>query len=889
MPSVRPRLGALLAGLVLAGLPACTADDAAAPAAAPAADAVAAAAVETAAAGEPVAALGLPERLVPERWLVLEAVDARGRRPLRPDAVYARHIWQPDAEPPREGEALRGENGEEQRWQLAPAGENGAPVGDGSPAWASTEIEVPVDGVMIANLQRALTLHVNGRPFTGDYYGYGQGGVPVPLRAGSNHVFVSAIRGKPSLVFTRPEGALMRAEWGDVRSNLVQGSREARPLGLALMNTTEQRLAPLVVELLGDELFAPTRFELPQGMAPLAVARLSLPQVLRPGAVIPEGESVERSFTARAPGAELAGELKLTLVASDEPRLNSFVSAIDGTVQKYGVHPPADAAGFVPEPGATVGPGADAGLVLSLHGAGVNPMGQARAYSARPDFWVVVPTNRSPFGFDWQDWGRQDAYEVLADALAFTGTRRGRVYLAGHSMGGHGTWHLAALDPDGFAAAAPSAGWESFDSYGGRPEGDMKALWHAADAASDTLSLIDNLVQVPTFVVHGTADDNVPPEQAHTMLAALEAAGASPQSHFAEGKGHWWNGDDAPGADCVDWPGIFELFRRSAIPERVPTARFTCVDPGLDSTHHGLEVVQARRGGEAVTLDARWLDGTTAPEAREQLERLLRKAGRQGELPADLRLVEVRAHNLRRLRVHPGVDAVFLVDVDESGAVLAAAGTFLVPAGGPVDLLWDGKWRVAGPVPETEKRPERTGPFKRAFDHGFAFVTGTAGSAQETAELADRARALALEWAYRANGYAPVLTDREFLEHGHDGNLVLLGNADTNAAWDAALATDAPLRAMRGALLLGDELLEGDDLACLAVLPRRGRDDRLVAVVGDSGPAGTRLHAVTAPFTSGVGIPDYLVFDGRVLTDGDGGVLAAGWFDHRWRLPSSGR
>ena len=79
-------------------------------------------------------------------------------------------------------------------------------------------------------------------------------------------------------------------------------------------------------------------------------------------------------------------------------------------------------------------------------------MDQARAYAPKPDFWIVCPTNRGRFGFDWQDWGRLDAYEVLDDALKATGVDPRRVYLTGHSMGGHGTWHLAANDPGRFLA-----------------------------------------------------------------------------------------------------------------------------------------------------------------------------------------------------------------------------------------------------------------------------------------------------------------------------------------------------------------------------------------------------------------------------------------------------
>ena len=63
--------------------------------------------------------------------------------------------------------------------------------------------------------------------------------------------------------------------------------------------------------------------------------------------------------------------------------------------------------------------------------------------------------------------------------------------------------------------------------------------------------------------------------QARKMIEALEEVGASPASHFQPGAGHWWDGDAAPGADCLTWPAIYELFgrhRRETAPTEI---RFT--------------------------------------------------------------------------------------------------------------------------------------------------------------------------------------------------------------------------------------------------------------------------------------------------------------------------
>ena len=72
----------------------------------------------------------------------------------------------------------------------------------------------------------------------------------------------------------------------------------------------------------------------------------------------------------------------------------------------------------------------------------------------------------------------------MLNAVATSRTSPLGVCLTGHSMGGHGTWHLAANDPDQFLAIAASAGWASFDTYpsGPRPDSALSSFWRGADA-----------------------------------------------------------------------------------------------------------------------------------------------------------------------------------------------------------------------------------------------------------------------------------------------------------------------------------------------------------------------------------------------------------------------
>jgi predicted peptidase len=88
-----------------------------------------------------------------------------------------------------------------------------------------------------------------------------------------------------------------------------------------------------------------------------------------------------------------------------------------------------------------------------------------------------------------------------------------RVYVTGNSMGGNGTWALAAKCPERFAAIAPICG--------------------VGDASST-----GRLKNVPTWAFHGADDRVVPPEKSERMIAALKKAGGDAKLTVYPGVGH---------------------------------------------------------------------------------------------------------------------------------------------------------------------------------------------------------------------------------------------------------------------------------------------------------------------------------------------------------------
>jgi pimeloyl-ACP methyl ester carboxylesterase len=779
------------------------------------------------------------EPIVPKNWLVIEPVDKSGRRPLRPDAVFAKHLLERGAPPPKKGEVLRGEADKDCAWKEATAGEDGRL--EGSIGYAYSAIESDAERVWMAKLSGASQLYVNGAGFVGDAYGYGFGGVPIALAKGQNDVFVAGVRGGFRLELWEPEGELFLASWDvtlpDVvaRTDAILGGRGA----VVVVNSSIRTQAARIV---------------PSGaLPPLSIAKV--PFAFGFGLTSPANQTKHTiTVTLDDAASKSRRTFDIALRSAGEPRRSTFVSSEDDSVQEYAVRPATDK---------------QTAVVLSLHGASVDCWSQINAYSSKPEFTIIAPTNRRPYGFDWQDWGRTNAYETL---ITECGEVPSPLYLTGHSMGGHGTWSLAANDPDAFAAIAPSAGWASFDTYGGRPQGEFAELWQAADGTSRTLNLLENLVQIPTFVLHGTADDNVPLAEAETMEKALTDAGHPPQFHHQEGAGHWWDGDRAPGADCVDWPEIFELFRNTKPRGPAISTHFTTVDPSVDAGNSWLAVLELERYGLPAEVTS--------------------------SMRKDDKALDIVTKNVRYLRLQSLLGAPEKLLVDGGEIPIAHGGVDLLREKDAWTVL-PGTPHLASPISAAAgwraKSPEFSGPFKRAFRRHFVLVYGTAGTPEEQRESYERARADAQIWWYRGNGYARLLSDSEYLadkSRATSGrNAILYGNADTNRVWKERVGERSPIQARRGSIKLGGREWKGNDLCAFFVFPSTlgdTDDPELFGLVGDSGPQGTRLGYTLATFVSGVGYPDYTVFGPQVLARGDGGVLAAGWFDALWQLDGHG-
>lgn len=782
--------------------------------------------------------------------LAIRGVMRSGRNPVFTDAVLAQMAANPNWAP-KPGDTV--EVGDQKRtWEkLAPREDGSFPGNAFGGGYAYFEVESPKEQVMVLESAGWGLVYADGAPRGGDPYGFGYLKLPVKLRAGKTPFLFSSGRGNPSAKLTPPPAPAFLNLGDPTFPDLVVGQTGAFWGAVVVVNASEQWTRDLRVIARLDS-GRPYETAVPP-IPPLTFRKIPFAV----GVDEPIAEPGDRPLSltlATEDGMLDFQKSSLRVRGPLQTRKVTFWSQIDGSIQYYALNP-------------AQSPDAQA-LVLTLHGASVEAIGQADAYKGKDWCNIVAPTNRRPYGFDWEEIGRLDAMEVLEHARNSLKTDPLQTYLTGHSMGGHGAWTVGFHFPDQWGAVAPCAAWISFFTYGGGAHAEPKnpvdeVLFRAANA-SETLLMLPNAMNWPIYIHHGDKDETVPIREARTMKETLEKAGhGSVTLHEQPGGGHWFG-------ESVDFAPIFDLFKTV---RRTPPAQKDAVDFATANL--------------AATSKAWWVQilRQEVPMAVSRV-RFKRTGGR----------VVGTTENVQALRLESeaflGAGNPRVVEID--GQTLSFPNT-IEPAPAMTLVKRLGKWVANGSDLRSGKTPKQTGPFKNVFRNTFQFVYGTAGTPEETAANLNKARYDAEVFGYRGNGSAAILSDRDYMAFLEEQsklvfirkpdvpNVILYGNATTNAAYSTVL-DEMPLRVVRGEVRVGEKAFKGDDLACLIVRPRKDDSEALVGIVASTGPAGQRVLERLPYFVSGVHYPDWIVISAEMLLKGSAGIRAAGFFGNDWSL-----
>ncbi len=827
-----------------------------------------------------------------EDALVLPAVGKFQRTPVYTDEVeYLRAHGQ--LESPREGAAIAPADGEPRAWKRILAAEDGffrdEALGGG---YAFLAWDAPGDRVLLLEATGQSAAFVNGEPRAGDPYNYGKLSLPVRVRAGRNEILLPCGRGQVKVTLTPPPKPLFLDTKDLTLPNLLVGEETKAWGAITVVNAT--RLPASLLRIGASVRGGKERLSREYSLVELSARKCAFP-LETDGPWEAEGDVPlrVRLYAGDPGGRRVLDETTVSLKAVHASTLHTrtFLSSIDDSVQYFAVMPRASRSDATPPatdsadpPVASADPQAASAdpplpaLFLSLHGAGVEASGQAACYAPKDWGVVVAPTNRRSFGFDWEDWGRLDAMEVLDIASRTFRIDPRRVYLTGHSMGGHGTWQIGATLPDRFAAIGPSAGWETFWSYAGAvrlsSDDPVEAMLARATNPSDTVVLSRNYAQNGVYVLHGDADDNVPVARARAMRSRLAEFHGDFAYYERPGAGHWW------GNACVDWPAMFEFFQRHArpAPEDVLHVEFITANPGVSSRCDWLTIAAQVRPLMFSSADIRLDSEHNAFTGKtENVERLtldlvaMRKAWAARKPVKD---DESQAPTAPPSSVSVTLDGQTLADIP-------------VPDGDqPLHFTRSVEgWSLSGPPAPSLKSPRRYGPFKDAFRNRMIFVYGTQGSAEENAWALAKARFDAETFWYRGNGSPDVVADKNFDPAKEpDRSVILYGHSTMNAAWSRLLPQDCPVNVKPGSVQIGERVFQGDDLACLFLRPRPGSETACVAIIAGTGLPGMRMTDRFPVFMSGVAYPDCTVISSEMLRTGAKAVRAAGFFGNDWSV-----
>jgi dienelactone hydrolase len=703
---------------------------------------------------------------------------------------------------------------------------------------------------------RGVTL--NGMNIMTDYYGLKRWEPPVILESGRNEVILKLNSYSDTVQFGfsfLPDSDNVRIVNNDVTyPDAVENTIVDSWVGVPIVNCTDEWLKDIILDIGGDEYLKLNSVE-NISIPPLGVIKIPVKlQSVKPFPSVTNDRGknyiqLNIKVTENEKHYVKEGSIKIPLRKHGDDRRETFLSKMDNSVQFYGIKEP-----ILYEPSKHYG------MIFSLHGAGVDALGQVGAYAPRDWAFVVAPTNRREYGFNWQEQGRIDALEVLEVIRSRYPIDDNRIMLTGHSMGGHGVWHFGTFYADKFAAMAPACGWMSIDMYipmfltkynTYAPPG-LKSIWELGYLPDRPQFSLNNLYNLPVMIMISGADDNVPPVHGRLFAASMRRLGMNPEVHDIPGKPHWFDDDTIrPGADVTD-AVFFEKFYKYKVRNQYPDeVKFVMTDAAVTSKLYWVKIIDTYKYPEPASVDAKWIDNN---------------------------YLDVTSGNVSMMEIKLKDESTSQVNVNWNGNTMNISPT-------------DGVLQIKDPdfVPAISNLTKAIapGPMKRAYMDPFVIIIGSNTDEQTFNSYLNAARQQSIFWWYNANGYVEIMTDKDASpEKIKDKNLILIGTQEDNLLLkDKILLTPVQISGT-GIYIDGNELVKGE-YAVKFIYPDTSNNNRLILFsTGTSSKYALLAEAFPAYATSG-GLPDFIIFNEKVREYGFGGLTAAGYFDKVWKFDRS--
>lgn len=182
--------------------------------------------------------------------------------------------------------------------------------------------------------------------------------------------------------------------------------------------------------------------------------------------------------------------------------------------------------------------------LLYLHGAGVDIRFDyaQKGILCQNETWVIQPSGRSPWGYDWQTISHLSAraslesfasnlYGVLHNVkVKLAKIDLKKTMVTGHSNGGQGAYYYSSHRPDEVIGAVMGAGYMSLAEYVpltwqlGRHFNDaaLNGILQSSLNAFENDLFASNLAGLPILIKYGSVDNNVPTWHSREMASIIQ-------------------------------------------------------------------------------------------------------------------------------------------------------------------------------------------------------------------------------------------------------------------------------------------------------------------------------------------------------------------------------
>lgn len=827
-----------------------------------------------------------PDEIVQLHWLVAGAFQSQGSNALFKDylAQGETRPWQVKA-----GEAAGENSAGIVRWQEANMSEDGAinfakifPGEKRAVAYAYTEINAPRAQTLAATIGSGnnIQIRLNGEIVLESRLSRkpeaDEDTLVLPLRKGLNTILVKMEGGgndwKLWWTTHQPTAKLFVNSHNTIIPDFRENEAVSAWGQIEIANASGEELENITVETVGDDFVFPSRSEA-ISLKPAEVRRVPVwINAKRAG-----NQTSEKPIRLRvaADGAKQFIEFKPRVKKADGYFVTTYRSTVDGSVQPFSVFLPND---FKPEKTYP--------LILLLHGAHVTDWAQnIVSYDAKD--WAIQVAVHDRGNNRYRDIGEVDLDEVRREVKRRYRIDDEKVYLAGHSMGGYGTWWQATRRPDMWASVSPQAGYTDYTLYLRGESARLKNPFQKRLLESwSPLNFAENLLHVPAFVVHGAKDDNVSVEHSRKMTARLQELGYKFDYYENPEGGHWWGPRGKNyGTEIVDNPKIWQFLRQTKQRADAPRKVIYKTDTLQYNKAYWVTIDELERANQMSRVEAE----TTTPnlivvktenikqftlDLSEKLVeinqpvtvKINNQTAFQGTLPPSKQLT---------LRLEKGGLLQILKKNENQNTTLAAE----LDSGGRATRF------VEFENPTLQKSPEIYGRISDAFNQPFLFVIGTRGATNAKSDALNKAArraadAQAREWMMRADGVAEIKRDVDVTAADiNSRNLILFGSADTNTII-AEINKKLPIQFNGVNLIINDQKIAGEDLGMILIMPNPLQKNRYAVVVGGTTPKSFET-ALRLNFNE---LPDFVIFDRRTLSGEKQDFIGGGFFNKFWQL-----